>query len=383
MSKKRLHVLLILFILTFSIGNLSAQLKIIIDTDIGGDADDLGALVMLHNFVKHGECELLAVISWSNEIYAVSAIDAINRYYDHPDIPIAGGKEDTWHDEWQYNKPIAESFPHECSYKNVPDPTELYRRILAGQPDFSVVIVTVGPLYNIQLLINSGPDSLSALTGSELFSKKVRECVIMGGEFPEGKGEWNFYGNRLGVTKFVLENLKVPVVFSGFEIGERIKTGAVFNDINKNTPLYVGWLHFCQHAPWMPPYEGRLIDNASYDQTAVLYAVRGGIGKYWEKVSGGYCAVSDSGNNQWIQGEITNQSYLKLIEDPENMATLIESIMLDNFEQSIISISFGKSINFNHLDLFIWEIFPYPALGCVQYPYDIILYVLNGLLAPV
>ena len=47
------------------------QVKIIFDTDFGGDADDLGALVMLHNLHGRGECELLAVMSWSTEQYVI------------------------------------------------------------------------------------------------------------------------------------------------------------------------------------------------------------------------------------------------------------------------------------------------------------------------
>ena len=35
-----------------------AQTRIIFDTDIGGDADDLGALAMLHHFVDSKECKL-------------------------------------------------------------------------------------------------------------------------------------------------------------------------------------------------------------------------------------------------------------------------------------------------------------------------------------
>ena len=35
-----------------------AQPKIIFDTDFGGDADDLGALAMLHNFIDKGESKL-------------------------------------------------------------------------------------------------------------------------------------------------------------------------------------------------------------------------------------------------------------------------------------------------------------------------------------
>ena len=205
-----------------------SQTKIIFDTDFGGDADDLGALVMLHHFIDRGECELLGIMCWSTEEYAVSAIDAVNRFYGHPDVPVGARKDDTFHTDWNYTRPISDRFPHKLNHDNVPDAMVLYRKILSGSPDSSIVIVTVGPLKNIENLLRSGSDSISGLTGKELIACKVREFVIMGGEYPEGDNEWNFDGDMPGVTRYVISNLSVPVTFSGYEIGEAIKTGEVW-----------------------------------------------------------------------------------------------------------------------------------------------------------
>jgi inosine-uridine nucleoside N-ribohydrolase len=309
-----------------------AQVKIIFDTDIGGDADDLGALVMLNNFMNHGECELMGVMCWSTEQYAVPAIDAVNRFYRHPDIPIGTRKGEIYHEDWNYTRPIADHFYHEHGPADVPDATVLYRRILAKSHNHSITLVTVGPLANIRNLIESLPDSISPLNGKELIEAKIREVVIMGGQFPSGENEWNFNGGMPGVTRFVLDNIKVPITFSGYEIGNIIKTGEVFNDIDPATPLYVGFLHFSRNAPWIKDfYQGRILDNSSYDQTAVLYAVRKGEGLYWDKVEGGYCDPDNNGGNTWVEGPVSNQSYLKLKMKPEEMAELIESIMLDEF----------------------------------------------------
>lgn len=319
-------------ILFYGISVLFAQPKIIFDTDFGGDGDDLGALAMLHNFTDHGECELLAIMSWSTEESVVPAIDAVNHYYKHPKIPIGVRKEGIHTDGKNYSRPIAQKFHYELTSAEAPDATELYRMILAEQEDNSVTIVTVGPLKNIMNLINSEPDDYSTLSGEDLIGRKVKEFVVMGGNFPEGKNEWNFNGNMPGVTRFVLEHLDVPVTFSGFELGVRIKTGATFNQIDRNTPLYIGFMHFSEHAPWMKKYfRGKILDNSSYDQTAVLYAVRKGTGDYWEKRTGGLCIADDHGGNRWITGEVSNHSYLELIMDTEEMAELIESIMLNQF----------------------------------------------------
>lgn len=311
---------------------LNAQTKIIFDTDIGGDADDLGALAMLHSYIKSGDCELLAIMSWTTDKYAVPAIDAINRFYLHPDIPIGTRKDGTSTSDENYNKVIADNFPHKLTYNDVPETVDLYRKILASEADKSVTIITVGPLLNIQRLIQSKPDKHSTLTGAKLISKKVKEFVIMGGHFPKGENEWNFNGNMPGVTKFVVENLTVPIVFSGFELGVQIKTGAVLNTIDKDTPLYQGFLYFSEHAPWIKAdFKGEILDNSTFDQTAILYVVEGGIDNYWKIISDGYCVVEENGDNSWKKGKKTNQSYLKLKAEPEKMAEIIEAVMLNRF----------------------------------------------------
>lgn len=308
------------------------QTKILFDTDFGGDADDLGALVMLHHFVDHRECELLGILVWSTEKHVVPAIDAVNRFYKHPHIPIGVRKGNLHTDPNNYSRPIADRFPYKQTAESVPDATELYRKILAENEDHSLTIVTVGPLKNIENLINSPADSYSSLNGAELIQKKVKEFVIMGGNFPEGADEWNFNGNMPGVTRFVLENLTVPLTFTGFELGVQIKTGKVFNSIEQNTPLYVGFMHFSEHAPWIRSnFQGEILDNSTFDQTAVLYAVRQGIGTYWKRVGGGFCQADDHGGNTWIEKVPSTHSYLELTMEPEKIANFIESVMLNQF----------------------------------------------------
>jgi inosine-uridine nucleoside N-ribohydrolase len=332
---KRLKNSVLVILILCSLISFS-QPKIIFDTDIGGDADDLGALAMLHNYVKRGDCELLAIMIWSTDEFAVPAVDAINRFYHNPNIPIGARKDGTYISETNYNKVIADNFEYKLKYNDVPEVVDLYRKILASAADTSITVVTVGPLLNIQRLIQSKSDKHSGLNGSELISKKVKEFVIMGGQFPKGENEWNFNGNMPGVTKFVIDNLNVPIVFSGYELGVKIQTGATFNTIDPETPLYKGFLHFSEHAAWMKDrFKGQILNNSTYDQTAVLYAVNGGVDVLWEKITGGYCEADDKGGNRWVKRENSNHSYLKLIETPEFMTALVEAIMLNRFEDIV------------------------------------------------
>ena len=157
----------------------------------------------------------------------------------------------------------------------------------------------------------------------------------MGGEYPEGDQEWNFWGSMEGVTRSVFEKVDLPVVFTGYEIGVKVKTGSIFNKIPKYHPLYLGYYHFSKNAPWMEEYfKGGILDNSTYDQTAVLYAVRGGVGTYWDKVTNGFNEIDENGSNRWIDGEPTNQSYLRLIAEPDGLAEKIEEYMLFDFDMS-------------------------------------------------
>ena len=121
----------------------SEPVKLIFDTDFGGDADDLGALAMLNHFENAGEAELLAVMGWNLEEYSVRAIDAVNTYYGNPDIPIGRRSGEAEEIPWNHSKPIADVLPHDVTVENAPEATALYREILAENEDTSIVIVTV------------------------------------------------------------------------------------------------------------------------------------------------------------------------------------------------------------------------------------------------
>lgn len=329
------YFFLVLSLLFYSCGPAPEEKevpKIIFDTDFGGDADDLGALAMLNHFHNRGECDLLAVMCWNPETYSVAAVSAVNGFYGNPNIPIGTRKVDGEHIPWNHSKVIADHFSYTVDKNNAPESTRLYRKLLSQAGKSELVIVTVGPLANIMNLINSEPDEYSSLSGKALIKEKVKEFVIMGGQFPSGEKEWNFDGAMPGVTKYVIENIEVPIVFSGYEVGVDIKSGEVFNTLAEDHPLYKGFMHFSEHSPWLnDQWQGEIYDNSTYDQTAVLYAVRGGLGEYWEHVAGGLCIPDSVGGNTWVQAESSNQRYLRLLKTNEDMAQIIEDFMMGTF----------------------------------------------------
>ena len=63
-------------------------MKFILDTDMGSDCDDAGALALLHQLSKQGKAEILAVTHCASERTGAVSIKALNDWYGKPDIPI-------------------------------------------------------------------------------------------------------------------------------------------------------------------------------------------------------------------------------------------------------------------------------------------------------
>jgi inosine-uridine nucleoside N-ribohydrolase len=156
--------------------------RLIFDTDLESDVDDAGTVALLHALADRGEVKLLAMGISSRHPSSAPCLDALNTYYGRGDIPIGILKGEGGDNGSKYAQTIAKEFPHDlASVEEAPSATSLYRRVLASQPDRSVVIVTVGFLTNVRNLLASGPDDASKLSGEQLVQRKVKAWVCMGG----------------------------------------------------------------------------------------------------------------------------------------------------------------------------------------------------------
>jgi inosine-uridine nucleoside N-ribohydrolase len=315
---------------------------IIFDTDMGPDADDAGALAVLLTLEHLGEARVLATIADTTNPWCAPAIDVINTYYGRGDIPVGtlkGPGSPGGSDDWfggSFNGYLAGRFPAGLRHGTLaPDAIRLYRQVLAGQPTGSVTIVVVGPLTNLRDLLLSEPDDLSPMNGHQLVAEKVKELVAMGGQYPAGR-ESNFFVDA-AATRTVVDEWPTPIMFSGFEIGQMIFTGP---RLSTGTPpdnpvrvAYELWDRvFAQR--FQPDFdlESGIWPHSSYDQTAVLYAVRG-LGDYWEANRDGRNRVHEDGSNEWVPGPSSGHAYLVEKMPREEVARIIEDLMLMRFER--------------------------------------------------
>ncbi|HEY1064480.1 MAG TPA: nucleoside hydrolase, partial [Pirellulales bacterium] len=247
--------------------------KIILDTDMGFDCDDAAAVALLHTLADNGEAEILAMGVCSggeNQKWGPPCLDAVNTYHGRPDIPIGLGRRNGRDDASKFSRQVAEEFPNDLPGEKAPDVVAVYRKALADAPDASVTFTTIGYLTNVPELLASPGDETSPLTGKELVAKKVKHWVCMAGGYPKGR-EWNFYADP-EASLAALRDWPTPIVFCGFEIGNAVRTGAGYAEAPKANPSRRAYeLHV-----------GAGKAHGSWDQTAVLYAVRANRDAIWK-----------------------------------------------------------------------------------------------------
>lgn len=294
-------------------------MPVIFDTDIMGDVDDVGAVAVLHALADRGEARILAMGVCVKNAWSPLCLDAINTFFGRAEVPLGVVKGPAHNRASKYAQAVAEEFPHALeSADAAPDAALVYREVLAQQPDGSVVMVSVGQLTNFRNLLKTGPDEHSSLDGRELVKRKVRAWVCMGGRFPEGR-EANLI-NDGPAAAYAIAHWPTPIVFSGWEIGNEIMTGAGLRQAPEGTPVRRGY----------ELYNG-LKNRQSWDQTAVLYAARGldgGLADYWDLRSTGHLHVSEDGSNAWHDSPNKDHAYLVKKMPPEKIAAAIENLML-------------------------------------------------------
>lgn len=289
---------------------------------MGPDYDDVGAITLLHAFADSGKATILATMA-SNRYEGVAAVlNVFNTYFHRPGIPIGVpvGKAVNRRDSQHWTDSILANYPHKIVHNSeASDAVSLYRRMLASQPDHSVVIITVGFLTNLAGLLQSSSDGYSPLSGEDLVRRKVARLVSMAGKFPSG-WEFNVFMDSTS-SKTVFDHWPTPIIFSGFEIGVKIKCG-----------LRLVADAAIQHDPVkdvfrisIPQAAEDSAGRSSWDETAVLVAIAGYAP--WYTLKQGRIVVAPNGSDQWIDDPAGTQGHLVEAKPVAEVQSLIERLI--------------------------------------------------------
>jgi pyrimidine-specific ribonucleoside hydrolase len=283
--------------------------SVIFDSDMGPDYDDVGAITLLHALADSGYANILATVASTNYEGVAAVFDVFNTYFKRPDLVIGVPKGKALElKDWQHwTDTVIKNYPHSIKRNDeAPDAISVYRKVLASQPDKSVTIITVGFVTNLAGLLQSPPDQYSKLGGIQLVEKKVRQLVCMAGRFPEGS-EFNLDRDPASSVA-VFADWPTTVLFSGFEIGHRIRTGLPItrNNAIRDSPVK-DVFRIC-----IPKDPQDSLGRMSWDETAVLVAIKGHLP--WYKLNQGKIIINKDGSNGW--GTIPSSHYHLVEEQP-------------------------------------------------------------------
>ncbi|MCQ2974887.1 MAG: hypothetical protein MJ211_08760 [Bacteroidales bacterium] len=328
-TNKFFSVVLTFICIVFFNFNSKAQVNLIYDTEFGNDIDKLGALLLINNFIDSNECNLLGVVCSSSSKSSLHSLHLVNSFCNHNNIPIVESRcqEKSATSNFADIIAVDNSISFTDNFFN--NSTIMYRKLLASAQDKSVTIIVSANLSSLDALLKSPGDKNSPLTGFQLVRKKVNEVIIVGGIFPSGFGNWHVYDSQYSFIAKVIKKLSiVNVTYIGYELGKSLQSGTIVNSFNKDNYIYECYNHFSKYSLWTKQrYMGEILNTNSSDQIAVLYAVRNYIGSFWRRKDG-KCLVNNDGTNKWKPSTKSNQSYLELFTDPENIVNEINNELL-------------------------------------------------------
>nr|MBA3937798.1 nucleoside hydrolase [Planctomycetota bacterium] len=286
-------------------GGCSAVERIIFDSDMSSDHDDAADIAVLHALADLDECEILACMASSQNGGTAVAFNAINTYFGRPGIPC--GRRPDSSGPGAYPGTLMAEFPHPlyATWQDPPLCVDLYRQVLAAQPDHSVSIVTTGYLNNLEALMKSGPDQSSPLAGMDLIRLKVKLLSCAAGCYPKGN-EFNLRVEPAAAF-YVVNNWPTTVFYDGYDVGQAIYSGAGLEQTGRENPIRRAF-----ELTFFGPYP-------TWGQLMVYYAVRTPESRVlWDYNTTGRNNADATGYNWWSTtsdpSDAQEQGYMLEIE---------------------------------------------------------------------
>ena len=307
-----------------------APVRLIFDTDICGDCDDVLALAMIHSLESRGACRLLAVTVSADHDLAAPFVSAVNTFYGRGRVPIGVVGKGGVAAQSKYLALVDEKdgdrfrFPHDlASGRSATPALAVLRQALAAQPDGSVVVAQVGFSTNLARLLDSGGDEHSPLSGEDLVRRKVKLLSLMAGAFQPIDGnrrylEYNIVKD-VSSARVLAARWPSPTVWSGFEIGIALPYPA--SSIERDygyVPHHPVAEAYIRHEP--PPH-----NRPTWDLTSVLHAVHDDRG-YFNLSSPGTVTVEPDGFTRFDASPDGKHRYLVLTPDqkPRVLEALVQ-----------------------------------------------------------
>lgn len=283
--------------------------RVIFETDLCCDVDDVGALVLLCDAVKRFGINLAGISVNVNGKNSAAACSALLRRMDMPSLPICvwDGETPSSGNKSSYVDYLAGCLEPDRKEKLIVySPVDFYREILTDSENGGVVIISVGFFCCMDTALCRLP---------ELFCRKVRSVVAMAGTFREKPGykEFNIRCMPEYAHHFVSE-YPGEMIFIASETGDRVIT-----DLNGCAGCDSDLIFESYRI-----YTGGKLTRPSWDLVTVDFAVNGVNERYSLSERGtatvtadseSFFTVHDGGRHAYVNFELTHEEIGVIITD--------------------------------------------------------------------
>ncbi|MBQ7057985.1 MAG: nucleoside hydrolase [Firmicutes bacterium] len=292
------------------------QRTVILDTDIGPDCDDAGAIACLLFWQERYHFPIVGIVNCTSNPYANGAIRAITRCLGH-EIPVAASMAPgLLEDAYQFDEPITRNYlEKESDRTDAIRALDFYRDALSKAEDRSVTIISIGQFTTISKLLKAEP---------ELVRQKVYALISMACAFPSGR-EFNIHKDAKA-AQHVFKEFPSPIICTGFEIGLDVLTG-FYNPPENNAlrPVYDAYRIYTHDVIGDTTAESL---RHSWDLTAVQFAAEG-RGRFYDISDPVDILIDDDGSNRiqpW-NGAGTPRYYLIQKTDNTTLASYLNQTL--------------------------------------------------------
>ena len=299
--------------------------RVIFDTDMYTDYDDVGALAILHTLADAGECEIIAVGSntWGEGNKSVAVCEIINAYYGRPDIPVGCARSGGRQGPGDAGYGLPEQYPNLVRHAvstNAPPAVDVYRAALAAAPDRSVVLCSVGFLNNVADLLRAD---------RALVARKVARWVCMACDYPKGKEYNSKHDPAASAYAFANWPTNVPITFVDFPIGRHCYAGRAVAELpDTANPIRDAFRNRLTPRHKVVPGESwdQMAGHPSWDEIAALVAVRG-LEPYFGLQRGAHRMVGTDGENVWTDDLQSPHGRVTFKSSPDAVGRALDELM--------------------------------------------------------
>lgn len=286
----------------------TTETKVIFETDLCEDVDDVGALAILLDRARRKKLNLAGISINVNAPGEAAAADVLLERFGLSSLPLCvwDGEALLQGEDSPYIAYLSKQVRREVPKPQTP--VDFYRELLSDAEDGGVVIVSVGFFCNLDAAYQAMP---------QLFEQKVRSVIVMAGDFNRQPPhpEYNVRKMADSARRF-LNGFSGELLYLPFEAGDRVITDLRDWPAECVDPVYEAYRIHTKEKRTRPSWDPLTVDFAYW-----------GENEYYALSPWGRVTVQDDSTTTFQEERDGNHAIVRLKRSFEETGAYISNII--------------------------------------------------------